>query len=281
MPLSDHNGDSSFTIGGKTYTNQSSSGSPIYKITSGGGSGGGAGSIEGGFDINCILSSNLGSSGAVANNPPVLSSNISLSSALNPAGGASSLTLGNVNTTSVNNCLASPWVNQYGNYTQTAIGGTNGSITAPASNNVLLTDCTFYNVGDTPNSDTGRASSMCYVMVNDTIAKTTAGSLAVVHNLPSNYNFNAGYGYSLSCDIVIPAGKTLFLFCTRGNRQNYSSYAGFLEFQTISTNPYSKSQADAANTFNNVAIDFHMTPWWAYGQLDCHFRLSVGGVLLL
>lgn len=34
MPLSDHNGDSSFTIGGKTYTNQSSSGVPIYKITS-------------------------------------------------------------------------------------------------------------------------------------------------------------------------------------------------------------------------------------------------------
>lgn len=39
MPLSDHNGDSSFTIGGKTYTNQSSSGTPVYKITSGGGSG--------------------------------------------------------------------------------------------------------------------------------------------------------------------------------------------------------------------------------------------------
>jgi|TARA_Y100000287_G_scaffold179535_1_gene173430 hypothetical protein len=280
MTLANFDGHNSFTINGKTLTNRASSGAtPIYDISSSGGSGsgGGAGGIEGGFDIDCILSSNLGSSGAVANNPPVLSSNINLSSALNPAGGASSLTLGNVNTATVNNCLASPWVTSYGSYTQTAIGGTNGSITAPTSNNILLRDCTFYNVGDTPISDTGRASSMCYVMINNTIAQTTQGSLAIVHNLPSNWNWNAGYGYSLSCDIIIPAGKTLFLFCTRGNRQSATSYSGFLEFQTISTNPYSKSQANTANG----SVDFHMTPWWAYGQLDCHFRLRIGGVLLL
>lgn len=46
MPLSDHNGKASFNIGGKEFANQSSSGTPIYKITST--DSGGGGNIIGG-----------------------------------------------------------------------------------------------------------------------------------------------------------------------------------------------------------------------------------------